>query len=178
VSEAARAAGFSDRSMTDYRADWRTPPSVVDVVREALGGRIVLDPCASLACPEEEWIGEINITEEGDGLDVMWWGRVFVNPPYSDNAAWIAKCSAEAQKGREIIALIPARVDTRYWHEHASTAQAVCFWKGRLRFVGAESSAPFPVAFIYWGPNAERFAGVFAKHGLVYTRAVFGEGAR
>jgi hypothetical protein len=174
VSEAARA--YIPPAKT---VDWRTPAHVVEVVREALGGRITLDPCASTSAPEAEWIGEVNVHEDGNGLGVNWWGRVYVNPPYSDNAAWIAKCASEAKRqGVEIIALIPARVDTKYWHEHAATAQAVCFWKGRLRFVGAESSAPFPVAFIYWGKNAERFASVFSKYGLVYTRAVFGEGAR
>lgn len=157
------------------RADWRTPDNVLEVVRAALGGEVDLDPCAStthwLAGGDE--IGEeLNFHEEDDGLSRDWGKRtVFVNPPFNRNRDWVAKCAAEAAKGAEVILLIPARTDTRYWQRViAETAQAICFWRGRIRFVGATSGAPFPCAFVYWGPNAAQFDNAFDDHGQVlYT---------
>lgn len=163
------------------RNDWRTPANVLDVVRAALGGTIALDPCAST----EHWlsggdeIGEVlNFHEEDDGLAIDWQAKllaeaalgetpttVYVNPPFNQNAKWMAKCAEEAAKGLEIIALLPARVDTRYWHNYCAKATAVAFWRGRIRFVGATSSAPFPCALIYWGPNVARFEAVMEAAG-------------
>ena len=40
-----------------------------------------------------------------------------------------------------------------------------CFITGRLKFSGAEDSAPFPSAVIYAGRNLERFANVFERKG-------------
>jgi hypothetical protein len=152
------------------RNDWRTPANALCAVRAALG-QIDLDPCAS-SDPEAVPVGAVlNLREGDDGLSHPCWANyitAFVNPPYADNAAWIRRCAEEGARGLEVIALIPARVDTRYWHDHVKSAAAVCFWRGRLKFVGAENSAPFPVAFIYWGRHTARFAEAFSPHGLIY----------
>jgi site-specific DNA-methyltransferase (adenine-specific) len=67
-----------------------------------------------------------------------------------------------------VIALIPSRTDTLWWQELVRpTAQAVCYWKGRIHFIGAKHGAPFPSALIYWGREAGRFKAVFCKHGTV-----------
>lgn len=157
-----------------HREDWRTPPEVVELVREVFGGTIHLDPCASPAAS----LAEVNFTgpdlDHGlagavDGLDAAWQGTVYVNPPFSSLRAWVEKCQREHQEhGAEVILLMPARTDTRAWHQHVSTASAVCLWRGRLTFVGAPASAPFPVAFIYWGPRIQTFRDVFSKHGMIF----------
>lgn len=46
--------------------------------------------------------------------------------------------------------LIPARTDTKWWHENINrnpNAQ-VRFIKGRLKFGGAKNPAPFPSAIV------------------------------
>ena len=53
--------------------------------------------------------------------------------------------------GVSTVALLPARVDTSWWHQHvAQGANGIWFLKGRLRFKGAPASAPFPSAVVYW----------------------------
>ena len=56
--------------------------------------------------------------------------------------------------------LIPARVDTTYWHNYAfKYARCICFVKGRLSFEkqGVDASkfkpvsAPFPNAIVVFG---------------------------
>jgi len=143
---------------------WQTPPEELEHVRRF--GAIGLDPCTTYHNP----VGAARFfTPRHDGLAREWWGfgLVFVNPPYGrELPGWVAKCVVEAKKGAEIIALVPARTDTRWWHSMAS--DAVCFRRGRIRFVGASSSSPFPSAYVYWGVNQLRFETVFSDIGLVY----------
>lgn len=72
---------------------------------------------------------------------------MFCNPPYGKAIAdWIRKCSEESKKPNTIIvALIPARTDTRYFHDYIyRKAKEIRFVKGRLKFGGAKTGAPFP----------------------------------
>jgi site-specific DNA-methyltransferase (adenine-specific) len=40
--------------------------------------------------------------------------------------------------------LIPARTDTKYFHEYIYNKAEIRFLKGRLKFGGHSNSAPFP----------------------------------
>lgn len=46
--------------------------------------------------------------------------------------------------------LIPARTDTRWWHQYidGNPNASVHFIKGRLKFGGAKNPAPFPSAIV------------------------------
>jgi site-specific DNA-methyltransferase (adenine-specific) len=44
--------------------------------------------------------------------------------------------------------LIPARTDTKYWHDFVMKASEVYFVKGRLKFSNSTNSAPFPSAVV------------------------------
>jgi hypothetical protein len=165
------------------RGDWRTSAGELAVVRKVFG-EIDLDPCGhpdawGLAA-HHIWIPDhlgdgwvIAGFEErltiGDGLELPWAGRCFVNPDFGELAAWCAKCVAEAERGAEVILLFPSRTDTAYFHDHVSTAALICHWRGRLRFVGAAACAPFPVSFAYWGPRPAVFHAAFEPHGMVWT---------
>ena len=147
------------------RNDWLTPEGILHLVRGAFAGQIELDPCGnrkSLVRAKRQYL----LSCKEDGLMLPWRGKVFVNPPFADVGTWLYKASIEAERiGGEIIFLMPSRTDTKAWQEVVPTAQAVCFWKGRIRFVGAPASAPCPTALIYWGRNASRFNRVFAPYG-------------
>jgi hypothetical protein len=150
------------------RSDWRTPPEVVERVREALGGHISLDPCSA----SHDGFADINLPgptgSAHDGLAQGWHGGVYVNPPFDALATWAAKCASERRdRGSEVILLLPARTDTAYWHDHVSTADLICFWRGRMKFVGAPASCPFPVALAYWGDRPALFPAVFSPKGMV-----------
>lgn len=90
-------------------------------------------------------------TAADDGLTQPWSGTVWVNPPYSTVARWIAKGYQAAQDGATVVLLVPARTDTRWWHEWAVKGD-VRFLKGRLRFGDATSGAPFPSALVVFEP--------------------------
>lgn len=73
-----------------------------------------------------------------------------MNPPYGrEQVKWIEKASKE---NATTVCLIPARPDTKVWHETIfEEAIGVCFIKGRLKFGGSKDSAPFPSALIVFG---------------------------
>lgn len=88
----------------------------------------------------------------------MDWGgsRVFCNPPYGrEIGEWVRKCYEEGHKeGTIVVMLIPARTDTRYFHDYILNRAEVRFVRGRLRFGDAETGAPFPsMVVIFRGPK-------------------------
>ena len=100
----------------------------------------------------------VHLTQEDDGLSLPWHGTVFVNPPYGRTlSAWVAKAHREVREGRArtVVALLPARPDTSYWHAHVAGHAAVYFLRGRLRFGDGDQSAPFPSALAVWGSDPE-----------------------
>ncbi len=144
--------------MSSKRMDWCTPEWLIQEIAVFFGG-IDLDPCASREQSTgagEEWFT--------DGFDADWEGCIYVNPPYGrEIGKWIDRCREVGGNG-EVIALVPARTDTKWWHE--AYPYAVCFLRGRLTFVGAEHPAPCPSALRYWGNRSRKFCARFAKLGI------------
>jgi hypothetical protein len=65
----------------------------------------------------------------------------------------MAKARMEAEAGRAglVIALVPARTDTRWWHDHVAGKADVWLLRGRLSFGDGTMAAPFPSAIVAWG---------------------------
>jgi hypothetical protein len=153
---------------TAKRTDWCTPGHIVQAVHEALGGPPGLDPCsnkASIVDAVTAW--SLPVT---DGLANEWIaGTIYVNPPYGrgiDN--WLSRCARAARTGSDVIALIPVATDTRHFWAHVwGAASAICFVRGRIKFLGAPTGAPFANAVIYWGRGAARFEMAFEDLGKV-----------
>ena len=61
-----------------------------------------------------------------------------------------------------MVALLPARPDTAYWHDHVAGRAEVYFLRGRLRFGAGGNSAPFPSALAVWGAGPETLSALDA----------------
>lgn len=110
--------------------DWATPTGVYEKLNDEF--HFDLDPC-----PLHGLEDEIN------GLLMSWAGkRVFCNPPYGPQIGrWLEK----AHEPELAVFLIPARTDTRWFHNLVlGRASDIRFIRGRLKFGNAKSSAPFP----------------------------------
>jgi hypothetical protein len=71
-----------------------------------------------------------------------------MNPPYGRTIArWMAKAVESAAAGATVVCLVPARTDTAWWHDYAVKGE-IRFLRGRLKFGGAQHSAPFPSAVV------------------------------
>lgn len=137
--------------------DWSTPDDFfAKVVAEF--GPFDLDPCATA----ENAKAPKFYTAEQNGLARRWQGRVWCNPPYGRGIGeWVEKCAEHVWYYREnpdeklirngsiAIMLLPARTDTKWWHDYVIPhAAEIRFIKGRLKFGGAKNSAPFPSALV------------------------------
>jgi hypothetical protein len=82
---------------------------------------------------------------------------------------WTAKVRTEHDLyAAEVTLLVPASVDTGPWHRDIwSTASAVGFFKGRLKFRGADACAPMACALAYFGHRPQRFEAAFQPAGKV-----------
>lgn len=82
-----------------------------------------------------------------DGFDALkdeWQGNVYCNPPYGPDVWWWLD-AATRSTANIIVFLLPARTDTRWFHDFVLPfAKEIRFIKGRLKFKGAQGSAPFP----------------------------------
>lgn len=72
----------------------------------------------------------------------------FVNPPYSKIKEFVDKSIEEHKKGKEVILLIPARTDTKYFRKLVDYGCTIIFITGRLHF-NESNSAPFPSCVIF-----------------------------
>jgi site-specific DNA-methyltransferase (adenine-specific) len=86
-------------------------------------------------------------------LFVSWQGkRVFCNPPYGPE---IPKFLSRATEAELAVFLIPARTDTRWFHEIVlPLAKEIRFVKGRLRFGDGKYPAPFPSMVVIFEQRA------------------------
>ena len=121
---------------------WATPQAVFDQLNAEF--HFNLDPCAT---PENAKCANY-FTIDIDGLSQSWGGHnVFCNPPYGKHLPrWVKKAYEESKKpNTTVVMLIPARTDTRYFHEYIyHKAKEIRFIKGRLKFGESKNSAPFP----------------------------------
>lgn len=127
------------------KTDWETPDKIFNDLNEEF--HFELDAAASEANAKCKKF----YTEEDDGLKQDWDVTTFCNPPYGRKLTgqWVEKAYQEHQKyGSTIVLLIPARTDTKWFHEYIYGKAAIRFLKGRLKFkvngVESKESAPFP----------------------------------
>ena len=132
--------------------EWETPQTLFNQLNEEFN--FTLDVCA---LPETAKC-EKYYTPLENGLIQDWSNEVcWMNPPYGKfQKEWIYKAHEESLKGTTVVCLIPARPDTKIWHEVIFPNAEVRFIKGRITFVGAKSPAVFPSALVIFGPNAQK----------------------
>ena len=110
-----------------------------------------------------------------DGLSLPWRGKVFVNPPYGRTLRqWIAKAQTEVTERRAalVVALVPARTETLWWHHHIAGAADAFMLRGDCHS-GRHTPAPFPSALFY---GARRSSSVMLCGGSFRPRGIVGLG--
>ena len=137
-------------SKTDQLA---TPQEFFDELDKEFG--FTLDPCAD----EHNHKCQMYFTREQDGLRQNWGGQtVFCNPPYGrEIVRWVQKCFDETHSGDCpcAVMLIPARTDTRWFHQYIYNQAEVRFIKGRLKFGNSANPAPFPSMVVVFRKEPE-----------------------
>jgi len=111
----------------ENKDEWLTPPEIIKAL-----GPFDMDPCAPV--PEKRpWsTATKHLDKTMDGLSQMWYGRIWLNPPYGrETFKWLERLA----KHKNGLALIFARTETKGFHREIwQKAKAVFFFKGRLKF--------------------------------------------
>jgi site-specific DNA-methyltransferase (adenine-specific) len=129
-------------------AEWATPRAFFAKLNRRY--HFTLDPCATA----ENATCALYFTKADNGLVQDWrTHRVFCNPPYGRGiGAWARKCFEAAQAGALVVLLVPARTDTRWFHDWIDGKANIQFLRGRIRFgQSADSRAPFPSMLAVYG---------------------------
>lgn len=127
--------------------EWSTPQELFDALNAEFN--FTLDVAAS---SENAKLSRF-FDKETNGLKQSWDGEnVWCNPPYGRVIKdWVQKAS-EQRNGLSVL-LIPSRTDTKWFHEYVYGKAEIRFIKGRLKFGGHKSAAPFPNMICIWRNN-------------------------
>jgi phage N-6-adenine-methyltransferase len=172
ANPAIRAAVFSSAS-----DNWPTPQAFFDKVNAEFG--FVLDACGSEQNKKAGAYYGLDHTDPDrrDGLAGDWsadgrrlGGPVWLNSPYGRGiGAWMAKAAETAAAGVTVVALVPARTDTVWFHTALDSGAQVRHIRGRLTFGDAKSSAPFPSLLLIFPAAQPAVTGAGSTH-LVPSR--------
>jgi site-specific DNA-methyltransferase (adenine-specific) len=137
-----------NKGMFSSKTDlWATPQGFFDEWNDKFD--FDLDVCAD----HENHKCKRYFTKENDGLSLDWNGEaVRMNPPYGrEIGKWVKKAS---ESNTTVVGLLPARTDTRWFHDYIKDNAEIHFVKGRLKFGEATTSAPFPSMVVIWQKKA------------------------
>jgi phage N-6-adenine-methyltransferase len=143
--------------------EWPTPSAFFTKLNRRY--RFTLDPCATA----DNAKCALYFTKEQDGLKQDWERhRVFCNPPYGRAVGkWARKCFEASQLGALVVLFVPARTDTRWFHDWVQGKADIEFIRGRLRFGNADSCAPFPSMLATFSPKRAATACARCGNGFI-----------
>jgi len=158
--------------------EWYTPHEYIAAARKVMGG-IDCDPASSEKANKIVKAATY-FTQENDGLNQKWHGRVWMNPPYSRDL--IAKFSEAIAKKfmsgeiKEACILVNNATETSWFRQMSDIASAICFPENRIRFIdinGERTGAPLQgQAIIYLGKNIKSFEKIFKEKGSVWGKII------
>lgn len=129
---------------------WETPQDLFDKLNNEF--QFTLDVCAT---PENAKCDKF-YTKEQDGLKHPWKGTVWCNPPHGRGIGqWVRRALFASVSGSTVVMLLPARTDTKWFHDYIYKRNNVeiRFIRGRLKFGGSKNSAPFPSMVVVFMPH-------------------------
>lgn len=128
---------FMNKVMFSSKTDlWETPQDFFDKLNEEF--QFTLDVCAT----DQNAKCKNYYTAADDGLAQEWNGCCWCNPPYGRAIGkWIKKAY---ESSATVVLLLPARTDTKWFHDYIYNKHEIRFVKGRLKFGGCKVGAPFP----------------------------------
>ena len=145
-----------------------TPSKYIEAARSVMGA-IDLDPAS---CEQANLTvkAALFFTEDDDGLNQEWNGRVWLNPPYGRQVGdFIAKL--EGSTIDQAIVLVNAHCTDTIWFQPLWNG-TLCFTNHRINFHGDDlrSGSTHGSVFVYFGNHPEKFIKHFKQFGPIVRR--------
>ena len=139
-------ANFDNNRFKSNNQSWETPDNLFSKIDQEF--HFTRDVCAAdtNAKCKEYW------TAENSCLDKTWDGVNWMNPPYVNMKLFIKKAFDE-RNNAVTVCLIPARTNTRWWHEYCMKGE-IYFICGRPKFKGCKHGLPQPLALVVFGRDS------------------------
>lgn len=157
--------------------EWRTPPHFIESARKVMGS-IDTDPASNDEAQKTVQAG-VHYTEATNGLDKMWFGNVWLNPPYGRGMAqpFIDKLTGQHQQRitEQAILLVNTVYTSVWWRQTGinSIYSAICLPDHRIAFINPENGKPAKGGdrdqiIVYLGDNPTAFCEEFSKYGVCH----------
>jgi ParB family chromosome partitioning protein len=147
---------------------WYTPSKIINSAIKVMG-EIDLDP-ASSELANETVKANGYYDKEDNGLTKEWYGRVWLNPPYSQPDIDDFSNAVLEKDYEEIMILVNNATETKWFQRLARKSDCICFINRRLKFIDKEGlSTGSPLqgqVVIYIGKNLNMFIEEFSNHGF------------
>ena len=110
---------------------WQTPKALFYTINEEFGFSV--DVCASAS----NKLCSRYFSKEKSALESEWYdGAHFMNPPYSETNTFLLYAANQAKRNNvDVVALVNANTDTKWFADAVSTANEVRLISGRIGFV-------------------------------------------
>jgi len=145
--------------------EWSSPRELVEPLADSVG-EFDLDPCSGA---ESSPFASETYTEDDDGLSQDWYGKVWVNPPYSDMKTWTEKAIAQIDNTNTLFYLCKGDSSTQWWQDAAEHATVICAIDHRLEFGDGGSAAPFASHIMVFGNVGLGTIQELQNHGMLLT---------
>jgi ParB family chromosome partitioning protein len=153
--------------------EWYTPPEYIEAAR-AVMGEIDCDP-ASIEIANRIVKAKKFYSIKDDGLMQKWGKRIWMNPPYSQPliAEFCESVTVRYESGEveQACVLVNNATETTWFQRMLEKASAVCFIRGRVKFLNIEGNPGAPlqgqalyilettlISFLYFFISSERFS--------------------
>lgn len=154
---------------------WGTPPHFIESARKVMGS-IDCDPASNDQAQQTVKAG-VYYTEETNGLDQVWEGNVWLNPPYGRGLAkpFLDHLIVDYLHGHTLQAIVLTNsvYTSQWWNKSGSPDQcaAVCLPNHRIAFVDPDTgelgdSNDRDQIITYFGKHPDLFCEEFSKYGL------------
>ncbi len=140
-------AGFT-KKFDSIKQDWTTPKILFNKLNQEFNFEY------DLAADKNNALCAKFYTKDNDGLKQNWDGICWLNPPYGDKSSkmvdWIKKSYNDSQinPNLTVVMLIPARTNTKWFHNYCMKAAEVRFICGRPKFGDSKHGLPQPLILL------------------------------
>jgi len=157
------------KTLTSSNSDEHNTPSyLIEAARTVMGG-IDLDPMSNLIANNTINASDI-YTKEDNGLTKDWYGRVWLNPPFSLSKLAIPKLIKSYESGKVTQAVLLVKSDVSTQKYKLLYPYPFCELDKRVKFENTSNkdSSPFPVVMFYLGHDFYKWNLVMSKLGKVH----------